>query len=837
MTSLRSLNNQPDIREVWQHRLRFTFVSNVVLVAGRNAVTYSDKEQCNVVCVDWSAGAAVPNYVRAAANARLVGRQVSMLLAGLGTPLENVHIIGFSLGAHVAGFAGAQLKNVSRITVTCIKAPTSNMLYLEHTGLDPAGPLFESQDPRARLDSSDAMFVDVIHSNGENLILGGLGSWQPMGHVDFYPNGGRMQKGCSNLFVGAVSDIIWSASDVEGRSLCNHRRAYKFFTDSVSPRCHFPSFPCNSYDSFLEGTCFPCSQDRHCGNMGYYADRSHGRGTLYLVTRDEEPFCGECQGPPDMTSAPTYCVRETGFETSSCTLRVVLPESVSILSLYMKMRILTTPDVACSVFTAHQYHVRLEHSPRDEPLTSYGKIQLTLIGTNNINETFTLTQKDDEEIKSGGSLTRMLVPHPILQDPSSVEVTYTAYSGWISSGLPSWDVNKVTLTDSVGQSLSVCKKGLTLTSGVSVILPLYPGECNPPRTSGPVEDDWSTNQTTTTTTGGPREQTNVTRFKPTPIIRVGDEGLNRTEDLSGDVLEHPSWHPLDTNSLEDSRAFNSDIFTVVLGEDNLTADGGPHPLVDRSSGVSVDEIKEPVLRQVVWVPAGKTPSSSIRRNGSRSEDPPRPEITEPVLNPKTLFSASITSTLKPSVVRTRHISDLSPPPEDAWSSWRSDSMAEEPRLGPMQTVQLFPQRLASILAQAERYARTTLVQTPTGNSQNNTSTDGSSAQTQRRAKLMTTDGPDDVTVSPIIDARGVGIVRTSQGSQVLVPYSYSSADSSSNQNARFIPLSYIKDSSAPLSARQSYESTEGASKDKNEDSRFGGYFNIFYQLFSKIPPR
>jgi hypothetical protein len=26
--------------------------------------------------------------------------------------------------------------------------------------------------------------------------------------------------------------------------------------------------------------------------MGYYADRSNGRGTLFLVTRDEEPFCG-----------------------------------------------------------------------------------------------------------------------------------------------------------------------------------------------------------------------------------------------------------------------------------------------------------------------------------------------------------------------------------------------------------------------------------------------------------------------------------------------------------------------------------------------------------------
>lgn len=118
------------------------------------------------------------------------------------------------------------------------------------SGLDPAGPLFEAQDPRARLDSTDAKFVDVIHSNGENLILGGLGSWQPMGHVDFYPNGGRMQTGCSNLFVGAVTDIIWSSA-VEGRSLCNHRRAYKFFTDSVSPKCHFPSFPCDSYDNFL----------------------------------------------------------------------------------------------------------------------------------------------------------------------------------------------------------------------------------------------------------------------------------------------------------------------------------------------------------------------------------------------------------------------------------------------------------------------------------------------------------------------------------------------------------------------------------------------------------
>lgn len=76
-------------------------------------------------------------------------------------------------------------------------------------GLDPAGPLFENYDPRVRLDSTDADLVDVIHSNGEKIYMGGLGAWAPMGDIDFYPNGGRMQKGCTNLFVGAVSDMIW----------------------------------------------------------------------------------------------------------------------------------------------------------------------------------------------------------------------------------------------------------------------------------------------------------------------------------------------------------------------------------------------------------------------------------------------------------------------------------------------------------------------------------------------------------------------------------------------------------------------------------------------------
>jgi hypothetical protein len=44
------------------------------------------------------------------------------------------------------------------------------------------------------------------------------------------------------------------------------------------------------------------------------------------------------------------------------------------------------------LISAHQYHIRVDSSPSPVPVTSYGKIQLTLIGDSDINETFTLTQ-------------------------------------------------------------------------------------------------------------------------------------------------------------------------------------------------------------------------------------------------------------------------------------------------------------------------------------------------------------------------------------------------------------------------------------------------------------
>ena len=61
---------------------------------------------------------------------------------------------------------------------------------------------------QARLDMGDANFVVAIHTNGDSVFNGGLGTIQPMGHLDFYPNGGIVQKGCETLLTGMAKKVL-----------------------------------------------------------------------------------------------------------------------------------------------------------------------------------------------------------------------------------------------------------------------------------------------------------------------------------------------------------------------------------------------------------------------------------------------------------------------------------------------------------------------------------------------------------------------------------------------------------------------------------------------------
>lgn len=66
----------------------------------------------NVIGVDWSELARAPFYLSAATNTRDVGKAAARLvdfLVSEGTPINYIHLLGFSLGAHAAGWAGASL--------------------------------------------------------------------------------------------------------------------------------------------------------------------------------------------------------------------------------------------------------------------------------------------------------------------------------------------------------------------------------------------------------------------------------------------------------------------------------------------------------------------------------------------------------------------------------------------------------------------------------------------------------------------------------------------------------------------------------------------------------
>jgi predicted alpha/beta-fold hydrolase len=68
----------------------------------------------NVIAIDWGKYAESPWYDTAAANCRgvgqFVGRFLEWLLSKGVTSLEKIHFTGHSLGAHVAGFCGDELK-------------------------------------------------------------------------------------------------------------------------------------------------------------------------------------------------------------------------------------------------------------------------------------------------------------------------------------------------------------------------------------------------------------------------------------------------------------------------------------------------------------------------------------------------------------------------------------------------------------------------------------------------------------------------------------------------------------------------------------------------------
>jgi len=211
----------------------------------------------NLIFVDWHELSRQLIYFRSANNTEKVGLRVAELLIFLRNSnyvqnLQDVHIVGFSLGAHCSGiaghFAGEFLKEqIGRIT-----------------GLDPAGPGFKNAPLEMRLDPTDATFVDVIHTNAGDLLTT-FGTTHISGHVDFWPNGGSHQPGCTLKVIGELVGV------------CSHLKAPEYFINTILKAKDYEACPCDNYGNFLRGSCACATKVR----MGEYIDESV-RGEYYL---------------------------------------------------------------------------------------------------------------------------------------------------------------------------------------------------------------------------------------------------------------------------------------------------------------------------------------------------------------------------------------------------------------------------------------------------------------------------------------------------------------------------------------------------------------------------
>ncbi|XP_029457627.1 lipoprotein lipase isoform X1 [Rhinatrema bivittatum] len=239
---------------------------------------YKREPDSNVVVVDWLLRAQ-QHYPVSAGYTQLVGKDVASFIdwmeEELNYPVDNMHLLGYSLGAHAAGIAGSLTKKkINRIT-----------------GLDPAGPNFEYADATIRLSPDDADFVDVLHTYTRGSPDRSIGIQKPVGHIDIYPNGGNFQPGC-NLGEALLLIAEKGLADVDQLVKCSHERSIHLFIDSLLyDEKQSMVYRCTSKEAFEKGLCLSCRKNR-CNTLGYKVNKVRGKRStrMFLKTRAKMPY-------------------------------------------------------------------------------------------------------------------------------------------------------------------------------------------------------------------------------------------------------------------------------------------------------------------------------------------------------------------------------------------------------------------------------------------------------------------------------------------------------------------------------------------------------------------
>ncbi|KAJ8936149.1 hypothetical protein NQ318_010560, partial [Aromia moschata] len=233
-------------RMVWNERMTEEFVKN----------------DYNVIQVDWERLARAA-YISSAVDTKVIGNNIGQFILDAELKANKVHLIGHSLGAHVAGFAAKKIKEATGEKVARI------------SGLDPAGPYFRMYAfiKEERLDKEDAQVVDIIHTDG-----GTYGIEFPIGTLDIFVNGGRApQPGCVGNF------NVMSLGDLIQHSYCSHEMSVTYFIEWIGGG-KFHCRLCNSWQNLVMGNC-----DKYL-LIGEEDVNKEMTGTCFAKTRYRSPF-------------------------------------------------------------------------------------------------------------------------------------------------------------------------------------------------------------------------------------------------------------------------------------------------------------------------------------------------------------------------------------------------------------------------------------------------------------------------------------------------------------------------------------------------------------------
>ncbi|CAH0602331.1 unnamed protein product [Chrysodeixis includens] len=193
----------------------------------------------NVIVLDWSAGSSWgPRAIEAGQAA---GRFINWLNSITGSTPNLYTVVGYSVGGHGAGIIARTING--------------NVGYV--VGCDPA----DRWDNQWLFRQSDGLYTEVIHTN-----VGNIGIQQPLGHVDFYPNGGRNMPGCMT-------------------AMCDHYRSYYYFGESLRTG-GFTGTRCSNVNQALSGSCNQSGSLR----LGGVNPKTGNSGIFHLTTNPLPPF-------------------------------------------------------------------------------------------------------------------------------------------------------------------------------------------------------------------------------------------------------------------------------------------------------------------------------------------------------------------------------------------------------------------------------------------------------------------------------------------------------------------------------------------------------------------